>query len=162
MAQHQVVVTDVVAPTAKISSLGAEQPVEDGYRLDPEAVLQLSCAPSTDDDRVDVCVWAIDGAPAGQNTTVVASWADSGEHTVRLTVTDPSGNTDVLERRVVVVDRTLPRLAVTSVSALPTSMEAGVSTVVRVSADDPVDAVNTLRIHWDTNPLSRYRRKRRP
>ena len=154
MAQHQVVVTDVVAPTAKISSLGAEQPVEDGYRLDPEAVLQLSCAPSTDDDRVDVCAWAIDGAPAGQNTTVVASWADSGEHTVRLTVTDPSGNTDVMERRVVVVDRTLPRLAVTSVSALPTSMEAGVSTVVRVSADDPVDAVNTLRIHWDTNPLS--------
>ena len=45
MAQHQVSVTDVVAPTAKISSLGAEQPVDDGYRLDPEAVLRLSCAP---------------------------------------------------------------------------------------------------------------------
>ena len=73
--------------------------------------------PSTDDHRVDVCAWAIDGAPNGQNTTMVASWSDSGEHTVRLTVTDPSGNTDVLERRVVVVDRTAPRLSATSVSA---------------------------------------------
>ena len=154
MAQHQVSVSDVVAPTAKISSLGAEQPVDDGYRLDPEAVLRLSCAPSTDDHRVDVCAWAIDGAPNGQNTTMVASWADSGEHTVRLTVTDPSGNTDVLERRVVVVDRTAPRLSATSVSALPASVNEGVSTVVRVSVDDPVDAADTLRVHWDINPLS--------
>lgn len=154
MAQHQVSVTDVVAPTAKISSLGAEQPVDDGYRLDPEAVLRLSCASSTDDHRVDVCAWAIDGAPNGQNTTLVASWADSGEHTVRLTVTDPSGNTDVLERRVVVVDRTAPRLSATSVSALPASVDEGVSTVVRVSVDDPVDAADTLRVHWDINPLS--------
>ncbi len=154
MAQHQVSVTDVVAPTAKISSLGAEQPVDDGYRLDPEAVLRLSCAPSTDDHRVDVCAWSIDGAPNGQNTTVVASWSDSGEHTVRLTVTDPSGNTDVLERRVVVVDRSLPRLTATSIDALPTSVDAGAPTVVRVSVDDPVDAAETLRVHWDINPLS--------
>ena len=154
MAQHQVSVTDVVAPTAKISSLGAEQPVDDGYRLDPEAVLRLSCAPSTDDHRVDVCAWAIDGAPNGQNTTMVASWSDSGEHTVRLTVTDPSGNSDVLERRVVVVDRTAPRLSATSVSALPASVDEGASTVVRVSVDDPVDAADTLRVHWDINPLS--------
>ena len=154
MAQHQVSVTDVVAPTAQISSLGAEQPVDDGYRLDPEAVLRLSCAPSTDDHRVDVCAWAIDGAPAGQNTTMVASWSDAGEHTVRLTVSDPSGNTDVLERRVVVVDRTAPRLSATSVSALPVSVTEGASTVVRVSVDDPVDAAETLRVHWDLNPLS--------
>ena len=154
MAQHQVSVTDVVAPTAQISSLGAEQPVDDGYRLDPEAVLRLSCAPSTDDHRVDVCAWAIDGAPAGQNTTMVASWSDAGEHTVRLTVSDPSGNTDVLERRVVVVDRTAPRLSATSVSALPVSVTEGASTVVRVSVDDPVDAAETLRVHWDINPLS--------
>ena len=154
MAQHQVSVTDAVAPTAQISSLGAEQPVDDGYRLDPEAVLRLSCAPSTDDHRVDVCAWAIDGAPAGQNTTMVASWSDAGEHTVRLTVSDPSGNTDVLERRVVVVDRTAPRLSATSVSALPVSVTEGASTVVRVSVDDPVDAAETLRVHWDLNPLS--------
>ena len=154
MAQHQVSVTDVVAPTAKISSLGAEQPVDDGYRLDPEAVLRLSCAPSTDDHRVDVCAWSIDDAPNGQNTTMVASWSDSGEHTVRLTVTDPSGNTDVLERRVVVVDRSLPRLTATSIDALPTSVDAGAPTVVRVSVDDPVDAAETLRVHWDINPLS--------
>ena len=154
MAQHQVSVTDVVAPTAQISSLGAEQPVDDGYRLDPEAVLRLSCAPSTDDHRVDVCAWAIDGAPAGQNTTMVASWSDAGEHTVRLTVSDPSGNTDVLERRVVVVDRTAPRLSATSVSALPVSVTEGATTVVRVSVDDPVDAAETLRVHWDLNPLS--------
>lgn len=154
MAQHQVSVTDVVAPTAKISSLGAEQPVDEGYRLDPEAVLRLSCAASSDDHRVDVCAWAIDGAPAGQNTTIVASWPDYGEHTVRLTVTDPSGNTDVLERRVVVVDRTAPRLSATSVSALPASVIEGASTVVRVNVDDPVDAAETLRVHWDTNPLS--------
>ena len=154
MAQHQVSVTDVVAPTAKISSLGAEQPVDDGYRLDPEAVLRLSCSPSTDDHRVDVCAWSIDDAPNGQNTTMVASWSDSGEHTVRLTVTDPSGNSDVLERRVVVVDRTAPRLSATSVSALPASVDEGASTVVRVSVDDPVDAAETLRVHWDINPLS--------
>ena len=154
MAQHQVSVTDVVAPTAQISSLGAEQPVDDGYRLDPEAVLRLSCASSTDDHRVDVCAWAIDGAPAGQNTTMVASWSDAGEHTVRLTVSDPSGNTDVLERRVVVVDRTAPRLSATSVSALPVSVTEGATTVVRVSVDDPVDAAETLRVHWDLNPLS--------
>ena len=154
MAQHQVSVTDQEAPTAKISSLGAEQPVDDGYRLDPEAVLRLSCGSSTDDHRVDVCAWAVDGAPNGQNTTLVASWADSGEHTVRLTVTDPSGNTDVLERRVVVVDRTAPRLSATSVSALPASVDEGASTVVRVSVDDPVDAADTLRVHWDINPLS--------
>ena len=50
MAQHQVSVTDVVAPTAKISSLGKEQPVDDGYRLDPEAVLAFVC-PSTEPPR---------------------------------------------------------------------------------------------------------------
>ncbi|HII97250.1 MAG TPA: hypothetical protein HA276_06125 [Candidatus Poseidoniaceae archaeon] len=101
-----------------------------------------------------MCAWAIDGAPAGQNDTVVASWADSGEHTVRLTVSDPSGNTDVIERRVVVVDRTLPRLAATSVGALPATVNAGASDVVRVTVDDPVDDIETLRVHWDLNPLS--------
>ena len=154
MVQHDVTVTDVTSPNAAVSSLGDEQPVEDGYRLDPEAVLQLSCAASTDDHLVDMCAWSIDGASAGQNTTVVASWADSGEHMVRLTVTDPSGNTDVLERRVVVVDRTLPSLSSTTVAALPTSVDAGASNVVRVEAADPVDAAATLRIHWDLNPLS--------
>lgn len=154
MVQHEVSVTDVVSPTAAVSSLGDEQPVEDGYRLDPDAVLRLSCTASSDDHRIDVCAWAIDGAPAGQNDTVVASWADSGEHTVRLTVSDPSGNTDVIERRVVVVDRTLPRLAATSVAALPATVDAGASDVVRVTVDDPVDAIETLRVHWDLNPLS--------
>jgi predicted secreted protein len=154
MVQHDVTVTDVTSPNAAVSSLGDEQPVEDGYRLDPDAVLQLSCAASTDDHLVDTCAWSIDGASAGQNATVVASWADSGEHMVRLTVTDPSGNTDVLERRVVVVDRTLPSLSSTTVAALPTSVDAGASNVVRVEAADPVDAAATLRIHWDLNPLS--------
>ena len=154
MVQHDVTVTDVTPPMAAVSSLGDEQPVEDGYRLDPDAVLRLSCSASTDDHQVDVCAWSIDGSSAGQNTTVVASWADSGEHVVRLTVTDPSGNTDVLERRVVVVDRTLPSLASTTVAALPASVEAGAPTVVRVEAADPVDAAANLRIHWDLNPLS--------
>lgn len=154
MVQHDVTVTDVTPPNAAVSSLGDEQPVDDGYRLDPDAVLRLSCAASTDDHLVDVCAWSIDGSPAGQNATVVASWAESGEHMVRLTVTDPSGNTDVLERRVVVVDRTLPSFASTSVAALPTSVDAGASNVVRVEAADPVDAAATLSIHWDLNPLS--------
>lgn len=154
MVQHDVTVTDVTPPTAAVSSLGDEQPVEDGYRLDPDAVLRLSCSASTDDHEVDLCAWSIDGAPAGQNTTVVASWADSGEHVVRLTVTDPSGNTDVLERRVVVVDRTLPSFASSLVAALPASVDAGASNVVRVEAADPVDAAATLSIHWDLNPLT--------
>ena len=153
MVQHDVTVSDVQAPTAVVSSLGDEQPVEDGYRLDPDAVLRLSCSASTDDHRVDLCAWSIDGTTAGQNTTVVASWAVSGEHIVRLTVTDPSGNSDVIERRVVVVDRTSPSFASTSVAALPSSMESGSSNVVRVVVDDPVDAPDALRVHWDLDPL---------
>ena len=150
---HTVDVSDVVAPVAAVASLGEEQPITDGYRIGLDELLHLSCEPSTDDHRIDACSWSIDGAAAGQNTTLISSWSSPGEHTVRLTVTDPSGGADVIERRVVVTDPSPPSITPGSVSALPASVEVGAQTVVSVVVEDDVDAAEDLVVHWDLDPL---------
>ena len=126
MAQHQVSVTDVVAPTAKIS-FGRRTAVDDGT-VYPEAVLR-SCASSTDDHRVDV--WQGHRRCTQRSKHHLGGVLGGlGEHTVRLTVTDLSGNTDVLNA-VWWSSTELRLFSATSASALPASVE-GVSTVVRV------------------------------
>ena len=152
--QHVIEVVDVTPPTAGVSSIGDEQPISDGYRIVPNGVLRLSCAPSTDDHRIESCAWSIDGSPVGQNTTVMASWSTPGEHTVLLTVSDPSGGTDALERRVVVTDPSPPRFTNTSLADLPVTVVAGTQVVVSVVVEDDVDEAEALMIHWDLDPLT--------
>ncbi len=150
---HLIEVSDVVAPVAAVASLGAEQPIADGYRIGIDDVLRLSCAPSSDDHRIETCSWSIDGSAAAQNTTLVSSWSSPGEHTVRLTVTDPSGGADVLERRVVVTDASPPSITAGSVATLPATVEAGAQVVVSVVVEDDVDPTDDLVVHWDLAPL---------
>ena len=143
-------VNDVVDPVARIGGNG--QPVADGWRLLVNDALILNCDSSSDDHLVSACAWNLDGAPFGQNNSILLSWSSIGTHEVVLTVTDASGNTNATSTKVVVIDNTLPVLQQTSLNVLPSSGMIDKAVTCIVEANDPFDGSSILRYHWDLNP----------
>jgi len=143
-------VEDITDPTARIGGDG--QPVAGGWRLLVNTPLTLNCDSSSDNHLVALCAWNLDGAPYGQNTSILLSWTTIGTHEVLLTVTDASGNTNTSETTVTVVDNTLPVLQQSTINILPSSGMTNEAIRCSVSANDPFDDLTVLRYHWDLNP----------
>ena len=143
-------VQDVTDPTARIGGNG--QPIAGGWRLLVDASLTLNCDSSGDDHEIAMCAWNLDGSPYGQNNSILLSWPSIGSHTVSLTVTDASGNTNISTTTVVVIDDTLPVLQQSSLNVLPASGMIDQAITCSVSANDPFDSTIALRYHWDLNP----------
>ena len=143
-------VIDVVNPIARIGGNG--QPISGGWKLISEEPILLNCEGSTDDHAVSVCAWNLDGNPYGQNSSVSFSWADIGAHTVTLTVSDASGNSNSISTTLMVTDTSLPVLQQSSLVLLPSGGMVNEAITCTAQATDPYDASTSLRYHWDTNP----------
>ena len=143
-------VLDVVNPIARIGGNG--QPISGGWKLVSEESILLNCAGSTDDHTVSTCAWNLDGNPYGQNNSVSFSWTDIGMHTVTLTVTDASGNSNSISTTLVVTDTSLPILDQSILNLLPSGGLVNEAITCTAQASDPYDPSTSLRYHWDTNP----------
>ncbi len=145
-----ITVADVVDPVARIG--GNAQPISGGWKLVTAQSIVLNCDGSTDDDQVSACSWNLDGTPYGQNNSITLSWNDIGLHTVTLTVTDPSGNSNSISTLLTVTDTSLPVLDQASLDLLPSSGLVDGTIKCSASAQDSYDSSAVLRYHWDTSP----------
>jgi hypothetical protein len=143
-------VLDIVNPIARIGGNG--QPINGEWKLVTNASIVLNCDGSTDDHTVSMCAWNLDGIPYGQNSSVAFSWSDIGTHSVTLTVTDASGNSNSISTTLLVTDASLPTLKQSSLNLLPSNGLVNEAITCTVQATDPYDAVTSLRYHWDLSP----------
>jgi len=143
-------VLDVVNPIARIGGNG--QPISSGWKLITNESITLNCDGSTDDHLVSMCAWNLDGIPYGQNNSITLSWSDISTHSVALTITDASGNTNSISTTLVVTDTSLPILKQSSLNLLPSSGLVDEAITCTAQATDPYDPSISLRYHWDLNP----------
>ena len=150
---YGVTVVDTVAPTAGLQASGANVTlVADGWRVNVNNPIQMSCSPSSDDHQVARCDWVIDGV-ATDNVSDVAFTPDSVRtYEVELTVTDASGNSGSTTAQVRSVDPTLPRFEPSLLADFPLSATAGDDVEFVVSVSDTYDPSSALRVHWDLQP----------
>ena len=150
---YTVTVVDTVAPTAGLQASGVNVTlVADGWRVNVNNPIELSCSPSSDDHQVARCDWVVDGV-ATENASEVAFMPDSVRtYEVELTVTDASGNTGNTTAQVRSVDPTLPRFEPSLLADFPLSATAGDEVEFVVAVSDTYDASSALRVHWDLQP----------
>ena len=150
---YTVTVVDTVAPTAGLQASGVNVTlVADGWRVNVNNPIELSCSPSSDDHQVARCDWVVDGV-ATENASEVAFMPDSVRtYEVELTVTDASGNTGNTTAQVRSVDPTLPRFEPSLLAEFPLSTTAGDGVEFVVAVSDTYDPSSALRVHWDLQP----------
>ena len=150
---YTVTVVDTVAPTAGLQASGVNVTlVADGWRVNVNNPIELSCSPSSDDHQVARCDWVVDGV-ATENASEVAFMPDSVRtYEVELTVTDASGNTGNTTAQVRSVDPTLPRFEPSLLANFPLSATAGDEVEFVVAVSDTYDPSSALRVHWDLQP----------
>ena len=150
---YTVTVVDTVAPTAGLQASGVNVTlVADGWRVNVNNPIELSCSPSSDDHQVARCDWVVDGV-ATENASEVAFTPDSVRtYEVELTVTDASGNTGNTTAQVRSVDPTLPRFEPSLLANFPLSATAGDDVEFVVAVSDTYDPSSALRVHWDLQP----------
>ena len=150
---YTVTVVDTVAPTAGLQASGVNVTlVADGWRVNVNNPIELSCSPSSDDHQVARCDWVVDGV-ATENASEVAFTPDSVRtYEVELTVTDASGNTGNTTAQVRSVDPTLPRFEPSLLAEFPLSTTAGDGVEFVVAVSDTYDPSSALRVHWDLQP----------
>ncbi|MGB1679571.1 MAG: hypothetical protein ACPHFV_05960 [Poseidonia sp.] len=150
---YTVTVVDTVAPTAGLQASGVNVTlVADGWRVNVNNPIQLSCSPSSDDHQIARCDWVVDGV-ATENASEVAFTPDSVRtYEVELTVTDASGNTGNTTAQVRSVDPTFPRFEPSLLADFPLSATAGDEVEFVVAVSDTYDASSALRVHWDLQP----------
>ena len=147
---HQLTVVDTEDPVAKIQTNAV--PVSGGWRVDVNTPVTLNCASSSDDDAVAGCSWVVDGEEAGTNTTLSFTWDEVGEHTVVLTVTDPSGNTGTSSATIRSIDPSIPSVSPVNGTTFPTTATQGDRLSFTVVVNDNYDTASSLRVHWDLQP----------
>ena len=143
-------VLDVVNPIARIGGNG--QPISGGWKLISNESIVLNCDGSTDDHAISMCAWNLDGIPYGQNSSVAFSWFDIGTHSVALTVTDASGNSNSISTTLLVTDASLPILKQSSLNLLPSNGLVNEAITCMAQATDSYDPTTSLRYHWDLSP----------
>ncbi|MGB1485301.1 MAG: hypothetical protein ACPG9E_04850 [Poseidonia sp.] len=150
---YTVTVVDTVAPTAGLQASGVNVTlVADGWRVNVNNPIQLSCSPSSDDHQIARCDWVVDGV-ATENASEVAFTPDSVRtYEVELTVTDASGNAGNTTAQVRSVDPTLPRFEPSLLADFPLSATAGDDVEFVVAVSDTYDPSSALRVHWDLQP----------
>ena len=144
---------DTVAPTAGLQASGVNVTlVADGWRVNVNNPIQLSCSSSSDDHQVARCDWVVDGV-ATENASEVVFTPDSVRtYEVELTVTDASGNAGNTTAQVRSVDPTLPRFEPSLLADFPLSATAGDEVEFVVAVSDTYDPSSALRVHWDLQP----------
>ena len=147
MASYQIVVEDVISPTAVISGEGARG-LNGEWRLLRTADLILKATTSYDDHGIATSSWSVDGIPYSTATQITVSWPDIGTYSVGLTVTDHSGNIGSTNTTVVVYDETIPMLETSAIDAI-SEVNAGEKIEFRGAAVDYWDEPENLRYTWD-------------
>ena len=147
---HTVTVEDTVSPVARIQTNGT--PVSNGWRVNVNDAVELTCASSTDDHLVSSCEWTVDGNPYG-NTTIVQLPTDAiRSYVVVLKVMDESGNVGNATGIINSVDPTLPTFDASSVANFPVKATQGEAVRLEVAVSDLYDSPAALRVHWDLQP----------
>lgn len=147
---HQITVVDTEDPVARIQTNAV--PVSGGWRVDVNTPVTLNCASSSDDDAVAGCSWVIDGEEAGSNTTLSLTWDEVGQHTIALTVTDPSGNSGTSNATIRSIDPSIPSVSPVNGTSFPTTATQGERLSFTVVVNDVYDIPASLRVHWDLQP----------
>ena len=151
---YTVTVEDTVAPNAALQASGANVTlVSNGWRVNVDNPIELSCSSSTDDHQIERCDWTVDGQ-VSENTSTVSFTPDAvRDYNVVLSVTDLSGNIGNATVVVKSVDPTVPRFDLPLLAAFPTTGKTGEALTFEVAVSDAFDADATLRVHWDLQPL---------
>ncbi len=147
---HVVTVEDTVSPVARIQTNGT--PVSDGWRVDVNNAVELTCASSTDDHLVSSCDWIVDGTSWANTTTVPLTPSEIRSYEVALTVTDQSGNVGNATGIINSVDPTMPTFDASTVANLPLAVSQGEAVRLEVAVSDAYDSPAVLRVHWDLQP----------
>ncbi len=147
---HLVNVVDTGLPVPRIRANGTA--IADGWRTNVGVPIALHCLSSTDDHTVARCDWTVDGQPQLNTTAIVINPDRIGNHSVMLTVTDPTGNTANTTATVRSVDPTLPSIDPDSVVNFPTDVDEGSALSFSIVVDDAFDDPTSLRVHWDLDP----------
>ena len=147
---YAVMVEDTVPPVARIQTNGT--PVSNGWRVDVNDVVELTCASSTDDHLVSSCDWTVDGNSYGNTTTVQLPTDAIRSYTVVLKVTDQSGNVGNVTGIINSVDPTMPTFDASTVANFPVEVTQGEAVRLEVAVSDLYDSPAALRVHWDLQP----------
>lgn len=147
---YGVTVQDVTPPVARIQSTATS--IADGWRIDVNNTIQLSCTASTDDHRTDSCDWVIDGQATTNVSSVTFTPDEIRTYEVSLTVKDASGNVGTRSAIINSVDPTVPEFDTSLLPNFPTKGTEGEAISFKVVVFDDYDDNATLRVHWDLQP----------
>lgn len=147
---YDVTVQDVTPPVARIQSTATS--IADGWRIDVNNAIQLSCTASTDDHRTDSCDWVIDGQASTNVSSLTFTPDEIRTYEVSLTVTDASGNVGTRSAVINSVDPTVPEFDTSLLPNFPTKGTEGEAISFEVVVYDDYDDNATLRVHWDLQP----------
>ena len=147
---HTVTVEDTVSPVARIQTNGT--PVSNGWRVNVNDAVELTCASSTDDHFVSSCDWTVDGTSYVNTTTVQWTPDEIRSHEVVLMVKDQSGNVGNATGIINSVDPTLPTFDASTVANFPVEVTQGEAVRLEVAVSDLYDSPAALRVHWDLQP----------
>ncbi len=147
---YAVTVQDVTPPVARIQSTATS--IADGWRIDVNNAIQLSCTASTDDHQTDSCDWTIDGEVTTNVSSLTFTPDEIRMYEVSLTVKDASGNVGTLSAVINSVDPTIPRFDASLLPNFPTTATEGEAISFEVVVFDDYDDNATLRVHWDLQP----------
>ncbi len=152
-ATYTVSVQDTVSPIAGVGASGTNVSlISDGWRVNINNPIEMSCSSSTDDHQVARCDWTVDGQTT-ENTSVFSFTPNElRDYNVLLTVSDVSGNTGNATAVVKSVDPTIPSFDIPLLAAFPTTSTAGESLDFEVAVSDDFDPDSALRVHWDLQP----------
>ena len=150
MTTYAVTVQDVTPPVARIQSTATS--IADGWRIDVNNAIQLSCTASTDDHQTDSCDWTIDGEVTTNVSSLTFTPDEIRMYEVSLTVKDASGNVGTLSAVINSVDPTIPRFDASLLPNFPTTATEGEAISFEVVVFDDYDDNATLRVHWDLQP----------
>ena len=144
---HQIMVNDDTNPIAVISGEGTKG-IDGEWRLLRLSDLTLRSANSYDDHQIATTSWHVDGILLGSNPDLTVSWSDIGTYNVKLTVTDPTGNSNYTENVIVVYDSTIPALEMSEIEA-SSNVYRGESVKFTANAVDLWDDESNLTFAWD-------------
>ena len=147
---YAVTVQDVTPPVARIQSTATS--IADGWRIDVNNAIQLSCTASTDDHRTDSCDWVIAGQASTNVSSVTFTPDEIRTYEVSLTVKDASGNVGTRSAVINSVDPPIPRFDASLLPNFPTTATEGEAISFEVVVFDDYDDNATLRVHWDLQP----------
>ncbi|MDP6195074.1 MAG: hypothetical protein QF880_05090 [Candidatus Poseidonia sp.] len=153
MTSYAVAVEDTVAPNAIIQGGGDNVTlVSNGWRVNVDNSIEMSCQSSSDDHLIERCDWTVDGQSSANLSVISFTPDELRDYTVVLTVTDMSGNAGNTTAVVKSVDPTLPTFDTSLLAAFPTVAETGDALEFEVAVSDTFDTDSSLRVHWDLQP----------